>query len=234
MYRSIVPITEKTHLTKKVKPLKDFNFAQNVNLASVMAHEFSKAGAVYPIVFLEDKASDTFRPVVLLGLEEGENLFVEDGKWKSSYVPAIIRRYPFTLASSNEEGRFTICVDDESELLNDEEGEALFDEEGNASELMERVKKYLGELYQMEKFTTQFCQEMQEKNMFTPLNMRVKVANEIKSLGGAYVINEERLNALSDEAYLELRSKQFMAVIYSHLTSLSQIERLLTFKNASK
>jgi hypothetical protein len=99
---------------------------------------------------------------------------------------------------------------------------------------MERVKKYLGELYQMEKFTTQFCQEMQEKNMFTPLNMRVKVANEIKSLGGAYVINEERLNALSDEAYLELRSKQFMAVIYSHLTSLSQIERLLTFKNASK
>ena len=42
-----------------------------------------------------NKIKDEFRPVALMGLNAGENLFVAaDGKWQSSYVPAIIRRYP--------------------------------------------------------------------------------------------------------------------------------------------
>ncbi|MBW7877651.1 MAG: SapC family protein, partial [Candidatus Cloacimonetes bacterium] len=53
----------------------------------------------------------------------------------------------------------------------------------------------------------------------------------VKNIAGAYVINEERLNSLSDEKFLEMRKKQYIPVIYSHLSSLSQIERLLTLKD---
>ena len=199
MFKSIAPITIEKHKNVKVKQIDNFDFAKNVNMASIMVHEFSRAASIYPIVFVEDKEKDMFKPVALFGFEEGENLFVdENSKWKSSYVPAIIRRYPFALANT---------------------------------EVMERVKKYLAELQQMDAFTDEFCKFMVSKNMFTPLNMKIRVSNEIKNISGAYIINEERLNTLSDETYLEMRTKKYIPVVYSHLSSLSQIERLMGFKD---
>lgn len=231
MFKKIAPITREAHKSAKIKALASFEFAKDVNLAAVMVHEFSRAAATYPIVFLEDKEKDQFRPTALLGLEQGENLFVKEGKWEASYIPAIIRRYPFALANTNEADKFTICLDEGSDLVNDKEGQELFDSKGEPSELMERVKRYLGELQQMERFTQEFCAAMSALNMFTPLNMKVRLGNEIKNINGAYVINEERLSNLSDEKFIELRKKQYIPVIYSHLSSLSQIERLLTFKD---
>ena len=231
MFKSIVPITLEKHVDIKVKQIDSFKFAKDVNMASIMVHEFSRAASIYPIVFVEDKQNDIFKPVVLFGLEEGENLFVDsDNKWKSSYIPAIIRRYPFALAKTEEDGKFTVCIDEESEFVNKEDGQALFDGDKPAV-VMERVKRYLAELQQMDLFTDEFCKFMVSKNMFTPLNMKIKVENEIKNISGAYIINEERLNALSDETYLELRTKKYIPVIYSHLSSLSQIERFMGFKD---
>lgn len=229
MFKQIVPITVEQHKNKKIKPISSFDFARELNIASLMVHEFSRAAATYPIVFLED--TDQFRPMVLMGFSPGENLFVgEEGKWKSSYIPAIIRRYPFTLAKTQEEGRFTVCLDEQSELVNEAQGQALFDEQGQPSAAMERVKQYLGELQLMEKFTLEFCTYLAAKNLFTPLNMRVREASAIKNIAGCYVINEERLNHLSDEVFLELRAKRYLPAIYAHLSSLAQIERLLRFK----
>jgi len=233
MFEKIVPITKDGHKNTKIKALNNFEFAKGVNIAAIMVHEFSRAAAIYPIVFLEDKEKDQFRPTVLLGLEQGENLFVKDGKWNASYIPAIIRRYPFALAKTKEDDKYTICLDAASDLVNDKEGQELFASNGEPGEVMERVKKYLGELQQMERFTETFCQYMISLNMFTPLNMKVRMAGEVKNIAGAYVINEERLNSLSDDKFLEMRHKQYLPVIYSHLSSLSQIERLLSLKDKS-
>jgi hypothetical protein len=200
-----------------------------------MVHEFSRAASTYPIVFLEDKERDEFRPVVLMGLETGENLFIKDGKWDASYIPAIIRRYPFALAKTPEqEDNYTVCLDNSSDLVNETEGESLFDEAGKPSEMMERVKRYLAELQQMEKFTQEFCHFLAEHNMFTPLNMKVRQQDEIKNITGCYVVNEERLGSISDEGFLNFRKQQFLPAIYAHLISLAQIERLLKFKEQTE
>jgi SapC len=52
----------------------------------------------------------------------------------------------------------------------------------------------------------------------------------VKNIAGCYVINEERLNNLSDERFLELRTKRYLPAIYAQLISLAQIERLMTLK----
>lgn len=233
MFKSIVPITLKEHKDLRVKPINGFSFAAKVNIASVMAHEFSRASSIYPIVFLEDQ--DSFKPVALLGLEQGENLFIDaDNKWRASYIPAIIRRYPFALAKIGEGDRYTVCIDQESEYVSKSgDGERLFNDDGTPSASIDRVKKYLSELQQMDLFTAEFCKYCEEKNLFTPLNMKVRVKNEIKNISGAYVINEERLNKLSNETFLEMHTKRYLPIIYSHLSSLAQIERLLGFKDES-
>lgn len=227
MFKQLVPVNKEQHKNLKVKQIEGFNFAKDFHIASLMVHEFARAASVYPIVFVEDQARDEFRPIVLLGLEQGENLFVgADGKWQASYVPAIIRRYPFALAKTNEEGQFTVCIDQDSDVVNESEGAALFDDAGEPTEVIDNVKRYLGELQQMEVFTQEFCTKMSHANLFTPLNMRVRQNDKIQNITGCYVINEERLNNLSDTAFSELRSKRYLAAIYSHLTSLAQIERL--------
>lgn len=232
MFKKLVPVNRERHLATKVMPATGFDFANNFHIASVMVHEFVRASAIYPIVFLEDKDSDEFRPVVLLGLDSGENLFVDStGKWNASYVPAIIRRYPFALAKGTEEGQYTVCIDEESSLVSETSGEALFNEQGEATQIIENVKRYLGELQQMEAFSRQFAQFFAEHNMFTPLNMRVRQQEQVKNITGCYVINEERINNLSNERFLELREKRYLAPMYAHLNSLAQIERLVTLKS---
>ena len=231
MFQQLVPVNRARHAGTKIKQIEGFGFAARFHIASVMVHEFARAAAIYPVVFLEDKAQDEFRPVALMGLQEGENLFVDGaGKWQASYVPAIIRRYPFALASTGQEGQFTVCIDEGSALVNDSEGVPLFKEGGEPSEAIENVKRYLGELQQMDVFTRAFCKYFAEHNLFTPLNMRVRQGQQQRNISGCYVVNEERLNNLSGERFLEMRERRYLPAVYAHLVSLAQIERLITLQ----
>jgi len=228
MFKKVVPIMQESHKELKVKPIDNFNFAKNINIASIMIHEFSKVSAIYPILFLEDKANETFKSVALLGLKEGENLFIKNGKWKASYIPAIIRRYPFALSKTNESDKYVICVDEESDFISKQEGEPLFNEDGTTGEVIEKIKAYLTELQQMESFTNDFCKTIKDLDLFTPLNINIKSKNEQRKINGAFMINEQKLNKLSDIKFLELRKKQYIPAIYAHLLSLSQIEGLVS------
>lgn len=234
MFKQLVPINKHEHADLKVRPLDHFRFADRFHIASIMVHEFMRAASVYPIVFLEDQQADSFRPVVLMGLDEGSNLFVApDGKWQASYVPAIIRRYPFALARSEQQGpdQFTVCVDLGSEFVDRHDGKALFDADGEPTEVIAHVKRYLGELQALERFTREFCAFMTEHNLFTPLNMRVRYRQQLKNINGCYAINEERLNRLSESTFSEIRGKRYLAAIYAHLTSLAQVERLVMLQD---
>lgn len=231
MFEKVVPVNRERHAGKKIREITSFGFAASFHVAYMTMHEFARASAVYPLVFVEDKTKDEFRPVALLGLEAGENLFVgEGGKWEASYVPAIIRRYPFALAGSGEEGRFTICIDEASELVSDTEGSPMFDDKGEPTQVIENVKRYLAELQQMDVLTREFAKFLTTNNMLTPLNMRVRDKDRVKNIAGCYVVNEERLNNLSDDKFLELRRLRYLPAIYAQLISLAQVERLMTLK----
>jgi len=232
MFRKVVPVNQERHAGKKIKQVESFDFASKFHIAYLTMHEFVRAAAIYPLVFIEDKEKDEFRPVALLGLDAGENLFVDaKGKWQGSYIPAIIRRYPFALSQVGEDGRYLVCVDEESDLVSDTEGSPLFSEKGEPTQVIENVKKYLSELQQMDKLTHEFCKFLAEHNLFVPLNMRVRQSDKVKNISGCYVINEERLNNLSDELFIGVRNKRYLPAIYAQLTSLSQIERLVMLKD---
>ncbi len=233
MFEQIVPVALERHRHKKVRNTTQFDYAAGFHIAYVTVHEFARAAATYPIVFLEDKPNDGFRPVVLLGLQPGENLFLgADGAWNASYIPAMIRRYPFALSKGTEENRFVVCVDEASTLLSDTEGAPMFDEKGEPTQVIENVKRYLSELQQMDMLTQQFSHFLLSNNLLTPLNMRVNATAQARNITGCYVINEERLNAFSDALFLEVRAKGFLPAMYAHLMSLPQIERLVQLSKA--
>ncbi len=232
MFQQVVPVNKERHANKKIKDISSFDFASKFHIAYVTMHEFARAASIFPIVFLEDKEKDIFRPVALMGLSAGDNLFVDaKGKWQASYVPAIIRRYPFALAPSGGEGQYVVCIDEGSALVSDTEGAPLFDDKGEPTQVIDNVKRYLGELQQMDTLTNGFCKFLSENNMFTPLNMRVRDDDKVKNISGCYVVNEERLNNLSDERFLEIKGKSYLAPLYAHLISLAQTERLVKLQD---
>jgi hypothetical protein len=231
VFEKVTPVNKDTHAQTRVKEITSFDFAAKFHIAYVTLQEFTRAAAIYPIVFLEDKAKDEFRPVVLLGLTPGTNVFVDaNGQWQASYIPAVIRRYPFTLVPGGADGQFIVCIDEASSLVSQTDGAALFDISGTPTQVIDNVKRYLSELQQMELSTHAFCAFMAEHNMFTPLNLRVRESAGVKDIAGCYVLNEERLNNLSDELFLEIRRKQYLPAVYAHLMSLAQTERLVKLR----
>ena len=231
----MVPVAPERHRHKKVRNTAGFGFAAPFHIAYVTMHEFSRAAAIYPIVFLEDKPGAGYRPVVLMGLENGENLFIgKGGAWMASYIPAMIRRYPFALSKGSQEGRYVVCVDEASSLLSDTEGAPLFDDKGEPTEVIENVKRYLSELQQMDLVTLEFSKFLVDHELLTPLNMRVNTSDQVRNITGCFVINEERMNELSDEVFKTLRQKRYLPAMYAHLISLPQIERLIQLRQERK
>jgi SapC len=233
VFQKVVPVNKEVHAKTRIRDITSFEFAATSHIAYVTMQEFTRAAAIFPIVFLEDKAKDTFRPVALLGLAAGSNLFVDSaGKWQASYVPAIIRRYPFALTPRGADGQYIVCIDEASSLVSTTEGSPLFDDKGEPTQVIENVKRYLSELQQMDGLTNAFCSFLKDNNMFTPLNLRVRDNSAVKNISGCYVVNEERLNNLSDELFLQIRQKRYLPAIYAHLISLAQTERLVKLQEA--
>ncbi len=228
MFEKIVPVNKDVHAHTKVGEISSFAFASKLHVAYVTLQKFARAAAIFPIVFVEDKDRDEFRPVVLLGLNVGQNLFVDAaGKWRASYVPAVIRRYPFALTQAGADGQYLLCIDEGSSLVSATQGASLFDDRGEPTQVIENVKRYLSELQQMEAATNGFTRFLAEHNMLTPLSLSVRDNGQMKSIQGCYVVNEQRLNNLSDDLFLEIRNKRYLAAVYAHLISLAQTERLV-------
>jgi hypothetical protein len=235
MFSNLVPVTRERHGDKRVRSIERFDFAARFHVAALMMHEFIRATAFYPIVFIDDQEAGRFKPVALLGLEADENLcvVVESGSWlPGAYIPAIIRRYPFALANTANDGEFAICVDEGSGLLSDAEGLPLFDADGVPTETLDHVKRFLGEFHQMDTITRDFCEWLQRHQLLKPLNLRVRVGADTRDIAGSHIVDEERLEALGDDLFLEMRRLRYLAPIHAHLTSLPQIDRLVRIKEA--
>lgn len=229
MFKKLVPFNAQTHANKKVKPVSDYRFAASSHLASLVVGEFARVAPTYPIVFLKEGENEKYGVYALLGLKSGENLFVtEEGKWDAPYIPAIIRRYPFALGRGGGERQFIICLDEESEFISETEGQPLVGEDGKPSAVIDKVKEYLSELYRMGELTERFCAEMVNMELLQPLTMQVKGPNDQtpQTIAGCYGVSENKFNQLSDENFLELRKKGAISLIYAHLHSLSNVERL--------
>lgn len=231
MYKNLVPLNSVTHAQLKLSPVVDFSFAKNTHLCAVVLHEFPTASASYPIIFINRPDGQKFYPVVLLGLEPGENSFVNDqGEWKSSaYVPAAFRRYPFALVRDGRDA-LMVCFDEMSPYFDIEKGTPLFTADGKESEGLKRVQQFLNEMYNSEMLAEKFTDKLQELDLLVPANLDVSTSSGSNRFDGAFIIDEVRLTKLSDEQFISLREHGFLAAIYAQLISLIQVKNLTTNK----
>ncbi len=142
-----VPLDNVEHRSLRVAP----NFStelDNVNQALVVPGEFEEVQREYPIFIRKDQ-DDQFVAVALLGLEKGENLFVEGELWKARYIPATHSRGPFFLGARETEElgqtkhELAVHIDLDDPRVSIEDGELLFREHGGNSGYLEHVTSKL-------------------------------------------------------------------------------------------
>ena len=179
-YDSAVPVSSKRHVGLSVKAGEQYDFARKVSSVPLTAAEMRPAAAEYVVVFAGQ--GETVMPVVILGVEANQNLYVkDDGGWDSTYVPAFVRRYPFVFAASQDGKSFTLCIDEAFSGCNREgRGEQLFDIEGVRTQYLETVLNFV-KGYQVQHQRTQaLCKRLVELGLLEPVQARFTLPGGVR------------------------------------------------------
>nr|WP_320051338.1 SapC family protein [uncultured Desulfuromonas sp.] len=225
---NIQPVTLQKHGQKHLLPLSSWEFAANQHLAGLLVSEFVPAAQFFPIVFAK-QAEGEITVCALLGFEPQKNVFVDANKgWRTGYIPAMFRRYPFMLAQEKEQDskeaiRFVLCIDEESGLVGDSGGTPFFDDNDKLSKPLQNMLTFCGECQKQAVFSKKFCALIEELDLLQPLKIEVKKNNRVINVEGLFHVDEKKLEALDDESFLKVRHSRFLPLIYAHLLSLQNL-----------
>jgi hypothetical protein len=228
----MIPLDSTKHKNLRIKVDRNYSHVNQQNMTPLLASEFLSASTNFPIVFVKQQDTGRFKSVGLLGLNAGENLVFTDGKVRTNYIPANIRRYPFAAgAQTSDESEMLLCIDENSLLLNEQEGVEIFDENGKPSKSTQQVTEFLTDLLTKDAATDVFIAFLVEHDLLQPAEVKLTLGEEgVRQLNGLYKVDEEALNELSDQEALTVYKRKYFAPIYAHLASLNQFERLLQLK----
>ncbi|WP_458699911.1 SapC family protein [Sulfurospirillum sp. 1307] len=231
MYNKLVVLDKEKHKSLKVTPLENLNFAKDLKFIPILANEIAMVSEIFPVVF----TSDEIPSLVALTSLGKENLAINDeGKYISRYVPAFLRKYPFSLANTKEDSeQKVILIDEEASNVSKSKGKQLFNKEGEQTEVLKNAINFLTD-YEKQNLNTQaVIKAIKDSGILEDREISVGEGEEKKVLiNGFQVVNKDKLNALDDETLALWVRKGIITFIDKHLESLSKIEIL--FKLASQ
>lgn len=237
LYKSLTPLSSSQHGNLKLAENFGLDFIKGVHAVPVTVDEFVMVQRFFPIVFAP---GDPGTPLALMGLTEGENLFLnKDGTWPDGvYVPAYIRRYPFMLARLAPDAKeLSLCFDDQSGLFEEVKGK----DKGNlvdGTEPTERVKAILKFCEQFEvaiQRTRAFMNELKESDLLEAGEATVQEGEAPKaSFRGFMMVAEKKLHELRGDQHRKMVRSGSLGLIYAHLFSLSHMRDLYAMRREDK
>jgi hypothetical protein len=228
-YKQIVPLM-KTHRVQLVESGMAPPFSLNLHAVPLGASEFACALRDYPIVFQQRNSDGGFEAVVILGIQEGQNLFVmPDGRWdRRTYIPAYIRRYPFCVHTVRHESRpdeRMIYVDPWSLADN---GARLFDDSGVPLPHWVVIDRLLNEYEDELARVNRLAAVLHGLGVLTPFSLQANLFGGFTlSLKDLYRVDRNKLAALDVQPLRELIGSGDMELVYAHLLSQENFLRLM-------
>lgn len=227
------------HKDLKINTERTEEMGDKLWFAQTFPMEFRNAQAHYPIFFQKDTNTGHFMPVTLFGFENGENLFLKDGKWDAAYIPFAIQRMPFYIGFQNVESngvmekQRVITLDLDSPKVNKDKGMNLFLEHGGNSDYLESVAVILETLHTGIQQNDAFIEALVSLDLLEAVTLDIELKDGSKNqLIGFYTINEDSLNALSSDKFTGLQQAGFIESIYMIIASQMHIHDLVVRKNA--
>lgn len=220
---SIHPVSKLRHGQMVWQRYGSYEFAAKDISAPLVVAEFAKACMAFPIAFTKNE--DGYTPVGLLGLAQGQNVFVAtNGRWIGGYVPAAYRGFPFRLGKT-QDGQRLLCVDEDSGLLASEDNssgkaERFFDVDGNPTESVKQVLGFLSQVDDNRASTIEVCDLLEVHKLIEPWTITLKTTAGDQNVEGLYRVNEAALRALKSKAVTALHKENALMSAYCQILSM--------------
>ena len=215
-----------SHKDLRIVTQRGAKWGDDVMSCPVTPDEFRSLQAHYPIVFQPD-GQGSFVPVVLFGLEDGQNLFLSGQGWDAEYLPLAMRRMPFSIGVAENELR--MLVDMASPRIGQSaEGEAVFLPQGGNTEFLETANSILRTLHEGNQTIPEFIQALTSNDLLESFVLDVERPDRSRGqLTGYYMIHEERLAALSADTVSLFHQADYLQPIYMAIASMSNLTTLI-------
>lgn len=230
-YNNPVPLTLEAHKNLGVKQVANpFTFLRSAHAIPVTVSEFGIASTSYPIIFVGEEKT----PVAVTGVRQGENEFVSDQGIPDPdhYVPAFARRYPFVFAADQAADRLLLCVDTTAPMVSDQPDVPFF-EGDQPSKFTQDAMEFCKEFERQRRSTAEFVKMMEEAGLleqktvsFTPRDANGQEGQPQK-IADYFAVSEEKLNALDNAKFMELKEAGALPAVYAHMVSLLNWPRVI-------
>jgi hypothetical protein len=225
-FRRVIGVNPATHAGKRLDRSVGFGFARGAQSVPIGLGEFDVVSQHYPIVFA---SGPNPTPVALLGLGEGNNLFVEpDGTWrKDAYVPAYVRAFPFIFVEDAGSKTVYVGMEADAECIREDTGLAMFEDGKPTPALTESVNFCVAFRDNLNAANT-FARALAEQGLLEEEEAAVNFsAGGGTRIRGFKLIRADRLDRLSDETFIDWRRRGWIGPLYAHLHSAARWGRLI-------
>lgn len=216
-------------------PITDWTMSARLNSIFVAAAEFGEACREFPIVFVRAGDDEQGKPqiatVAVFGLGPEENLYLDGTRWRASYMPALLRTYPFCIARIDDT-RAAVCFDATWPGIGTAvEGQPLFDAEGKPTQLLTAVQTQLESLEREVQRTKLVADKIMEHDLLRDMRFDATLpGGHTIAVDGFLTVEEAKLNALPDAAILDLQRTGVLGLIHAHLISMANMRRLAEWR----
>jgi hypothetical protein len=237
LHRQPVPLDRDQHRNLKLSvPVTDWGLAGSLSALFVAAAEFGDTCREFPIVFVragkEPDGKEQIAPVAVMGLQQSDNLYVQDKAWRAQYMPAILRIYPFCIGRLDAE-RFAICVDMAWPGAQQAEGRPLFETDGQPASLLAEMQKHLEGLEAEIQRTRLVGAKLLELDVLRDMRFDATMPDGRKhSVDGFLTVDETKMQNLPDDVIGELHRTGVLGLIHLHWVSMGNMRRLVEWHAA--
>jgi hypothetical protein len=233
LHKQVVALDRTLHADLKInQPQMDWSVAAGVNSLLVAAVEFADLCREYPIVFVRT-GSGAAAPVAVFGMANGENLYLDGASWRASYLPALLRVYPFSLSrtGADDAARTVLCIDIAWPGFSRSDGAPLFAADGSPGEHLQAMGKQLEQIERELLRTGEFCRQLVERELLRDMRFDVEMIDGQKlQVDGFLAVDEARFAALPDADVLSLQRSGMLGLIQAHFISLGNMRKLMQWR----
>jgi hypothetical protein len=212
-------------------------FGDDVGMVPAFPSEFAELQREYPIFLRKDPGTGEWQSVALLGFEQRENLFLQDGRWNAAYLPGAAAKGPFLIGFQEQRvnGELrqepVMHVDLDHPRVNFTTGEPVFLPQGGNTPYLEHVAAVLRGIRDGSEFGTAMFSALDAMGLIQPVNLDVQLDDRHRvGVNGLHGIDRERLAALDGNALVELNRAGYLEGAYLILASLHNMRRLMAEK----
>ncbi|MED5621084.1 SapC family protein [Ideonella sp. BN130291] len=234
LYKNVLALDRVQHKSLRMRHgFTDLTPTAGMNAVFVAAIEFADVCREYPIVFVragKDEATgkDHIAPMAVLGISQNDNLYLQPGgRWRTSYMPAFLRRYPFGMASVGPD-QMAICIDRAWDGWSETEGDPLFEASGEPTQLLKNVQNFVENFEQEVHRTRLFCGVLRDEGLLQDMRFDATLPDGQKmAVDGFLAIDEKKLAELPDAKVVELHRNGILGLIHAQQVSMGLMRRLV-------